>query len=40
MGWIVRTWSKNILLFSGIKFKTTGIENINLGSNYFFRSQS
>ena len=36
MGWIVRTWSKNILLFSGIKFKTTGIENIDLGSNYFF----
>ena len=36
MGWVVRTWSKIILLFSGIKFKVEGLENIDSKSHYFF----
>ena len=36
VGWIVRTWSKNILFFSGIKFISIGFEKIDTSSNYFF----
>ena len=36
MGWVVRTWSKIILLFSGIKFKVEGLKNIDSKSHYFF----
>ena len=36
MGWIVRTWSKSILLFSRIKFETEGYEKLNPKSHYFF----
>jgi len=36
MGWIVRTWSKSILLFSRIKFEVEGLENLNPKSHYFF----
>ena len=36
MGWVVRTWSKIILLFSVIKFKVEGLENIDSKSHYFF----
>ena len=36
MGWIVRTWSKSILLFSRIKFEIEGYANLNPKSHYFF----